>query len=306
MRRIHADLMLLLVALIWGLAFIFQKTAMDHIGPMLFVALRATIAAVVLVPFVLHENARVKESIGGGFYKICLSAGLAFFLGGYLQQEGLVTASVTNTGFLTALYVVITPFLAWGASGKVPTGVVWFAAGLSFIGTWLLGGGGKLESLGWGDFLVIASAFFWAAHVVIIGRSSAHNRPITFTAVQFAVVAMIALPSAFATETVSFEMIQNAAFELAFVGILSSGLTFTLLAVALRYTNPAEAAIVVSVEQVFAAIFAAILLSERLLPIGYAGAVLIVIATMMIQIVPLWQKHQLKRAAAKTKQASDR
>lgn len=281
----HADAALLFAAAIWGLAFVFQKSAMEHIGPLTFVAARGAIAALALAPLAWRESRRRSPGgdDGGALLKVGLSAGAAFFIAAWLQQAGLGTASVTNTGFLTALYVVITPFLAWGLTGKVPTPWVWPAAALSAIGTWLLGGG-TLAAFSRGDMLVALSAFLWALHVVITGKASSLGRPIAFTALQFAVVAALAAVAAGMLETVSVAGLQGAAIDIAYVGLLSSALTFTLLTAALRHTSASEAAVIVSTETLFAALSAYLLLGERLAAIGWAGAALILLATLLVQL----------------------
>ncbi len=188
MSRLHADIALLFAAAVWGIAFVFQKSAMDHIGPLAFIAARGVVAALALAPLALREHRRAPKPAGKGFWAIAVWGGGVFFVAAWLQQAGIVTATVTNTGFLTALYVVITPFIAWGWSSKVPSAVVWPAVALSAIGTWLLGGG-TLSAFSWGDQLVALSALFWAIHVVVTGRASPHGRPVAYTAIQFAVVA---------------------------------------------------------------------------------------------------------------------
>lgn len=283
MSRLNADIALLFAAAVWGLAFVFQKSAMDHIGPLTFIAARGAVAALALAPLALREHRRVGSSGNPGFWTIAVSGGVAFFIAAWLQQAGIRTATVTNTGFLTALYVVITPFIAWGWSGKVPNPIVWPAVALSAFGTWLLGGG-SLAAFSHGDLLVALSAFFWAAHVVITGRASPFGRPVAFTAVQFAVVSSLAAAGSGLLETPTLDGLRGAAVEIAYVGLLSSALTFTLLTVALQYTPPSEAAVIVSTETVFAAIAAYLLLGERLAPIGWAGAGLILAATLLLQL----------------------
>ncbi|MEO0671778.1 MAG: DMT family transporter [Pseudomonadota bacterium] len=288
MTRSRANAMLLAISVIWGLAFIFQKTAMDHMGPLLFVALRCLVATVVLAPLAWLEGRRSSTdslSTLGALSPIAAFSGVMFFLGAGLQQIGLVTATVTNTGFITGLYVVITPILAWAAFRVRPLSHVWGAAALAFIGTWFLGGG-TVGGFSTGDMLVAISAIFWAAHMVVIEASSKHARPITFTAIQFAVTGAIAFVFAFAFETVSWEAIQAAWTEILFVGVLSSALTFTLLAVAMRHAPSTDAAILVAMETVFAALAAAILLGERLSPIGWGGAAMMFAATLIVQLVP--------------------
>ena len=299
MRRYHANVMLLSIAAVWGLAFVFQKTAMDHIGPFLFLASRALLAALVLLPLALRENRKLGRSVPAGFWLISAAGGTSFFLGGIFQQIGLVTATVTNTGFLTGLYVVITPLLAWLVLHQAPRFYVWPAVALAFVGTWLLGGG-TIGGFSYGDWLVAISAIFWSAHILIIAQSARHARPIGFTAVQFSVVAIFSLVGAVLFETISLDGLAAAAGEIAFVGILSSALTFTLLAVALKYAPASEAMILVSTETVFAALAAVILLGEWLAPIGWLGAALMFTASLIVQAAPAVFDPQTAKSIAGT------
>jgi drug/metabolite transporter (DMT)-like permease len=283
MSRLHADIALLFAAAIWGLAFVFQKSAMSHIGPLTFLAARSTVAALALAPLAVREARQGHGTSGLGFLPVAVGGGIAFFLAGGLQQAGLVTATVTNTGFLTALYVVITPFIAWAWSNRRPSPFVWPAVVLSALGIWLLGGG-TLSAFSAGDLLVAISAVFWAGHVVITGSAAQFRRPIGFTAVQFAIVAALAGSSALSLETVTPSGLADAWLEIAYVGLLSSALTFTLLTVALQHTPPSEAAVIVSTEVLFSALAAYLLLNEHLGAIGWVGAVMILSGTLLIQL----------------------
>lgn len=284
MSRLHADIALLLAAAIWGVAFIFQKSAMAYIGPLAFIASRGAVAALALAPLALREGRRPgAKSASIGFWKIAISGGVAFFVAAWLQQAGIRTATVTNTGFLTALYVVITPFIAWTWNRIRPSAAVWPAVILSAVGTWLLSGG-LIGTFSDGDKLVAVSALFWALHVVVTGRASPFRRPIAYTAVQFAVVSALAMLFSLSLESTSLDGLIAAAPEIAYVGLLSSALTFTLLTVALQYTPPAEAAVIISLETVFAAVAAYWLLGERLGLVGWAGAALIMAAVLTLQL----------------------
>lgn len=288
MRRIHADLLLVLAAVVWGVAFVFQKTAMDHIGPLLFVAARSTVAALALAPLALREGCRAPDQFPSGLVRIATLGGMVFFLGAVIQQIGIITATATNAGFLTALYVVITPFLVWIFMRHAPVALVWPAVAMSFIGVWLLGGG-TVGSFARGDSLVAISAFFWAIHVLIVAQAARYTRPVTFSAIQFAVVATFGAAGAMLLEPISLAALAAAWREIAFVGLLSSALTFTLLAIAMKHTPPTEAAIIVSSETLFAALAAYMLLGERLSLIGWCGAGLILAAVLLVQAGPLLQ-----------------
>lgn len=283
MRRLYADVALFFSAAIWGFAFLFQKSAMEHVGPLLFIAARGSVAALVLAPLALREARGRTERAPVAFWRVGGAAGMAFFVAAWLQQAGIVTATVTNTGFLTALYVVITPFIAWAVIRRRPGALVWPAVILSALGTWLLGGG-SLSAFSQGDLLVALSAGFWALHVVIVGQASAHRRPIGFTCVQFLVVAVCAGAATLWLEPIALSGLAAASGEILYVGVLSSALTFTLLTLALQYTPPSEAAVIVSLETVFAAMGAYWLLGERLGPIGWLGALMILAATLVIQL----------------------
>jgi len=283
MRRIHADLLLLACAAIWGFAFLFQKTAMVHIGPMLFVAARGFVAALVLAPLAIVEHRRAGTPVPGSIPVMSGLAGGVFLAGAIVQQTGIQTASVMNTGFLTALYVVATPFVAFALMRRPIATPVWLAVGLSFAGTWLLGGG-TLGGLGAGDWLVALSSVFWATHVVVLGLAAPLGRPVLLSALQFLVVGTVAFIAALLFEPVSLAGLRAAATEIAFVGVLSSALTFTILAVALRATTPAEASIIVASETVFAAFGAWLVLGERLSPISALGAGLILAAVLTVQL----------------------
>lgn len=291
MRRLQADLLLLLAAAVWGVAFYFQKTAMAHIGPFLFIASRGFIAAVCLLPLALIEHRRVAIPWSMGLVKIGLAGGVAFLAGAALQQTGMVTATVTNAGFLTGLYVIATPIVSWLLFKRRPEGYVWPAVALAFVGIWLLGGG-TLSGFSTGDILIAASALIWAVHMLITSLATPYGRPVAYTAMQFACVGVGAAILTILIEESTLEGFLNALPSVAYVGVLSSALTFTLLAIALKATPPTEASILMSMEMLFAAAAGVILLGERLPPIGWVGAGLMFAATILVQIGPILKKHR--------------
>jgi drug/metabolite transporter (DMT)-like permease len=291
MNRIVADLMLLSAAAIWGLAFYFQKSAMSEIGPFLFIAARGLVASVALAPLAVLELRRRAGANGtpplwrARLVRLGITGGVVFFLGAALQQTGLITATVTNAGFLTGLYVVITPFLIWLTAGRAPRSIVWGAVALAFVGTWALGGG-TLGGFSKGDVLIAICAVFWSVHILVTSRSPRFGAPMTFTFVQFATVAALAAIAALLFEPISAEALEKASGAILYVGVLSSALTFTLLAIAMKHTPTAEATVLVSMETLFAALAGALLLGERLTSIGWFGAALLFAATLLVQLAP--------------------
>lgn len=293
MRRLKADLLLLLAAAVWGLAFYFQKTAMEHIGPFLFIAARGIIAAVCLTPLAILEATRAAVPWSIGVVQIGSAGGIAFLVASALQQTGIIDATVTNAGFLTGLYVVATPLIGWMLFGQLPAVHVWVAVALAFIGIWLLGGG-TVGGLSTGDALIAASAVVWAIHMVITSRASVYGRPVAYTAMQFAFVAFGGGVLTIAIESNTLDGLYKALPAIAYVGVLSSALTFTLLAIALKDTPPTEASILMSTETLFAAAAGVLLANEWLTPIGWMGAGLMFSATVLVQIGPALDRGRAK------------
>ena len=289
MRRFVADFLLLFAAAVRGLAFYFQKTAMSEIGPFLFIAARSLLASCALAPvaFVeLRRRARGREGAVdlAGLIRLGMLGGVVFFLGAALQQMGLVTATVTDAGFLTGLYVVITPFIVWLISRQPPSPVVWTAVAMAFTGTWALGGG-TVGGLSRGDVLIAICAALGDPHrrdepvAAFRHADGVHLLPIRHRR------------DAWRNRGPAFRAdlgrrAARASRSILYVGLLSSALTFTLLAIALKHTPAPEAAVLVSMETVFAAIAGAVLLGERLTPMGWFGAGLLFAASLLVQLSP--------------------
>jgi drug/metabolite transporter (DMT)-like permease len=297
MTRIQADLLLLFAAALWGVAFCFQKEAMSHFGPWTFIAGRSCLAVLALAPLIrLDTRQGSTEGMAPGLPRYAFMCGLAFLAAAFLQQSGLTTASVTNTGFLTSLYVVFTPLIAWILVRSRPPRTVWLAIALSFAGTWLLGGG-TLGGLGIGDYLVIAGSLFWSTHCVLSAKASRLGRPLTFTVMQFAAVAAISTGAALVLEQPTPGALQAAAIPILFVGLVSTAFTYTIFIIAMRHTTPQEAAVLLSAESLFAAAAGSLLLDERLSPIAWSGAALMTASVLLVQLGPRLGR-KLSRAGA--------
>lgn len=298
MTQTRANLLLLFAGLIWGLGFVAQSTAMENIGPLTFIGLRFIVATAAVLPFALRETARATKPLTSSDYKAFAILGSMLFSGMVLQQTGLLTTSVTNAGFLTGLYVVLVPLLGVLLFSQWPHPVVWVSAVFSLTGIFLLSGG-SLDGFSQGDWLIIAGAVFWALQGLFIARYALRiGRPITMACIQFAVVAVAGLAAALTFEQIEWHAIQAAAPEILFTGMFSSGVAFTLQAIGTRYTSAPQAAIFLSSEALFAALFGAILLGERLPVIGLAGCALIFLSMLMVEIVPRLRFKKTKTAFA--------
>ena len=281
-NTIRGEYLILLAAAVWGVAFYFQKTAMLHIGPLLFLGLRTGIAAFAMLPFAIREQRAAGPSVPK-VLPIAALGGLLFFSAGAVQQFGIVTATVINTGLLTALYVVVAPFAFWLIERQSPSPTVWISVAIAFLGVWGLGGG-SLGAFSQGDLLVALSAIGWGTQIVITGRAGRLARPATYTCLQFSFVAVLALGLAGVLEPISLQAIVDAADSILYVGFLSTALTFGIMAVALQHVPAPRASIILSTEVLFSSAAGYFLLGERLDLLGWLGAVLILVAVLTVRL----------------------
>lgn len=289
MTRGFANVLLLIAALIWGTTFVAQQLGMAGVGPLMFSGVRFLLGALVVLPLALREYARLADrGIRLDSTDLFAACGLGLLLcaGVVLQQIGIAGTSVSNAGFLTALYVPLVPLLGWIAHRQAPHLSLWPAAIGCFAGTFLLSGG-TFTALNAGDLWVIASTLFWAAHVLWVGRVAARKgAPILVAFTQFVVCGVLATGTGLALETTTLTGLRTALPTILYGGLLSVGIGFTLQVVAQRHTRPAEAAILLSSEVLFAALAGALYLGERLAPVQLAGGFLIFICIAGVQILP--------------------
>jgi drug/metabolite transporter (DMT)-like permease len=286
MTRVQANLLLLLAAAIWGGGFVAQSTAMQAIGPFWFIGLRFAVAAIVLLPFAFLEARKAAAPLKPNDVRGFAFVGLALFGGAATQQIGLQTTTVTNSSFITGLYVVFVPVIAVVFLRKPPHWIVWPAALMALCGIFLLSGG-ELSRLTIGDLLTVVCAVFWAVQITLAGISvNETGRPLALSATQFAVTAAMGLAFAALREPISFDAIRAAFGEILYVGIFSSGLAFALQVIGQRYTTSSQAAIFLSSEALFGASLAALLLGETISALGYVGCALMFLAMLMVELVP--------------------
>lgn len=297
LTRTRANLLLLLIAFIWGTTFVAQNLGMKEIGPFAFTGTRFLLGALVVLPLALREYRRLKQrgqAFSRGDWLGCIGLGVILTFGAALQQIGIAATTVTNAGFFTALYVPMVPLLGWLVYRHWPHWSVW-PSGLGCIaGTWLLGGG-ELAALNAGDFWVLASTLFWAAHVLFVGRVAAEKgAPITVAIMQFVVCGVLSLILAALTEPISLTQLEAASWSILYAGVLSVGVAFTLQVVAQRHTHAADAAIILSAETLFAALSGALFLSETLTATQFGGCLLILSGVLAVQLMPLIESRRKK------------
>lgn len=295
MSRLRADLLLLITALIWGTTFVAQKFAFEHIGGYTFVAARFTLSALLVLPLAIREHQRRPDIpfTPALSFELALLA-VAFCAAVLLQQFGMDEASVTNAGFLTGLYVVFVPLICWTVYRQKPSRLTLPAALLSVFGVWLLSGGPM--HIGQGDILVILSAIGFAWQITLVGRiMSKTAAPLRLSVFQYVTLVIVAWVMAFIVEQPAPDSIMAAAYPILYAGILSGGIAYTLQVIAQQYAPPADAAIIMGAEAVFAAIAGAWLTHDRLTPAGWTGCALIFAAIILVELGPhLLRKYRLK------------
>jgi drug/metabolite transporter (DMT)-like permease len=297
MTRVQANLVLLLAAAIWGGGFVAQSTAMHAIGPFWFIGLRFAVATVVVLPFVWLEGRKARTPVSPRHMLSFICVGITLFGGAETQQIGLLTTTVTNSSFITGLYVVFVPVIAVVFLRRAPHWIIWPAALMALSGIFLLSGG-AFSRLSTGDLLTVVCALFWAMQITLAGLAVGKTgRPLALSAVQFAVTAVAGLAVAVVLEPISFDVIRTTIWEILYVGIFSSGLAFALQVIGQRYTSSSQAAIFLSSEALFGASLGALLLGETISPLGYAGCALMFAAMLIVELVPEFMRRRTGMAA---------
>lgn len=287
-RNIRADLTLLLVAAIWGLAFVAQRLGMDHLGPFSFNAARFLLGALSLLPLLLIFRPKAGSTEPKAMLRGSIAAGIFLFLGASLQQVGLIWTSAGNAGFITGLYIIIVPLIGL-LLGHVTRLNTWIGGLLAVLGLYFLTvtqQPGESLSINTGDLLVLGSAFFWAGHVVIIGKLASQLDNLRLAIIQFFICALLSFIVAiiFEQDSLSLNNIVLAWQPIAYAGLLSVGVAYTLQVVAQRDAPASHAAIIMSLEAVFAVIGGWWLLNEAFSQRAMIGCGLMLLGMIASQV----------------------
>ncbi|MFD1261139.1 DMT family transporter [Entomomonas asaccharolytica] len=286
--KLRANILMLITAMIWGSTFLGQNVAMNYMGALTFSGVRFLLGTLTLLPiiiFYLKKNKLTllqifsKRTIIGGFL-----LGIILTIGINLQQIGIKYTTITNAGFITGLYVILVPILGLIIGQKTGLGI-WIGAILAVIGMALLTITDHL-TMGFGDLITLSSAFAWGLHVLIAGLLVSRYDPIAVAFMQCLVCSIFSLLLAIPFEGLQISFTQPALLAIFFTGIVSVAISFTLQLIAQKDAVPSHAAVILSLEAVFAAIFGALFLDESLTTRGYIGCILMFIGMIIAQIWP--------------------
>ncbi len=290
--NLRADCLLLLTAVIWGCAFVAQRSGMRYVGPFTFNGIRFALGGCALIPLIMYRNRRYGTQSGSGpsffsfeFLKKGLLIGVVLFCGASLQQIGMVFTTAGKGGFITGLYVILVPVIGLFL-GQRPGWSSWAGSILATFGMYLLSVTETL-AIAPGDLWVLASAFFWACHVLILGWLSPKMDTIKLACAQFFVCAILSLAAAAVAEPISISGIRDGILPILYGGLMSVGIAYTLQVVAQKDAPPAHASIILSLETVFAAVSGWMLLGEGLSLRAMIGCVLMLAGMLLVQLWPV-------------------
>ena len=288
------NMILIFTAVIWGLGFAWQRRGMEDIGPITFTASRELISAVFIgiVAALLSLKSRTSRAsmkpdelkeyrsstVAGG---ICCGVFLVFAT--LFQQMGIVYTSAGKAGFITAMYMLMVPVIGFVVFRKKNTWLVWLAVFIGVVGMYLLCITGKF-TLSKGDALECVCALLYSCHILCCDRFAPKGDPVTISAIQFAVATVISTILAFVFETPSMDQVMLAIQPILYCGFVSGGMGYTLQIVGQSFTDPTPAALIMSLEAVFAVLGGALMLHERMSGREIAGCVIMFVAIVLVQI----------------------
>ena len=284
-KQLSGVFALLGATVIWGSAFIAQSVGMDKIGPFTFQAVRCFLAVVFLFPAsALFSKGKPfwKSLADPALWRSGVICGLALFAASSLQQIGLVYTDAGKAGFLTAMYIVFVPFLGLFV-GQRPGRNALLSLIPAIVGLYLLSCT-SVSGINKGDVLLLLCAVAFSVQILLIDRHCAGLDGLKLNCIQALVVAVLSVPCALLTETVDASLIASCWLPLGYAGVLSMGVAYTLQIVGQKGVAPSAAALLMSLESVFAALFGWLLLHETMTRAELLGCVLVFAAVVISQL----------------------
>lgn len=287
-EQLKGSLLLLIGTVIWGCAFVAQSVAMDHIGPFTFQAFRSLLAVIVLIPVAAVFDRGRKD--GGTFagrwtdkelWKTGLACGAALFVASGLQQMGMVYTDPGKAGFLTAMYIVLVPVLGLFL-GKRAGRLVWISVAIAAVGLYLLSCVG-VETINIGDVYLMGCALAYAVQITLVDRLAGSLDGVRLNCIQFFVVAVLSGAVMLFAETFTWSGILACGAALLYTGILSSAVGFTLQILGQQRLAPEPAALIMSLESVFAVLAGWVILGQKLSLPESIGCALVFAAVILSQ-----------------------
>ena len=276
--RLKADLLLFMVAIIWGTAFVAQGVAGQYGVAYLFNGISFMLAGVILIPFIPKGTKISKDQ-----WKWMVSAGVVLFVATAMQQVGLLYTKVANASFLTSLYAVFTPFLLWIGFRERPHWVDMIAVSMAGVGAFMLSTSGKFQTQP-GDSIELIGSIFWALHFVLLGKFAAKFDSVSFASGHFFISGLLNFIIGLFVEKISILGAPPLMGAILYRATLSIGIGYTLQVWGQKHTPPTDAALILGLEAVFAVAAAWLWLDQSLAPIQVVGCIVIFIAVLISQL----------------------
>jgi drug/metabolite transporter (DMT)-like permease len=280
LMRLKADLLLFMVAIIWGTAFVAQGIAGQYGVAYLFNGVSFMLAGLILIPFIPRRAQGA--TISADQWKWMLVAGVVLCFATALQQVGIFFTKIANASFLTSLYAVFTPFLLWIGFRERPHWVDLIAVAMAGVGAFMLSTGGQFQVQA-GDSIELIGSVFWALHFVVLGKYASKFESISFASGHFIISGFINFMIGLFVEDISILTALPLMGAILYRATLSIGIGYTLQVWGQKHTPPTDAALILSLEGVFAVIAAWFALKQTLLPIQIIGCVVIFVAVLISQ-----------------------
>jgi drug/metabolite transporter (DMT)-like permease len=282
-KALHSNLLLLLAALIWGFAFVAQRKGMESIGPLTFNGIRFLLgAATVLVVIAFSSKRSLLKLPGKKLLLHGLMAGIALFIAASFQQLGILYTTAGNAGFITSLYILFVPAIGLLRRQHAP-GRIWIGAIIATSGLYFLSMHGKLQ-MGIGDLLVLLSAVFWAMHLIVLSHIAPLHDFKWIAFLQFLFCGIFSIVPGLLLEPVSSAALASATYPILYAGIVSAGIGFTLQVAGQRHARADHAALILSLEAVFAVVGGFLILNEKMAAMQLFGCALMLAGVIISQL----------------------
>lgn len=298
--KTFGNLVLLITSIIWGFAFVFQRSGMDSIEPITFNAARMTCGAifVTLLAFIIDKKKNIKRSPSDTEQPSRIKAtvfagvlcGLLLTAASTLQQMGLVYTTAGKAGFITAMYMLFVPILNLILFKEKGSAKTWIAIMLGVAGMYLLC---MNEGVAFtkGDLLILVCALLFSGHILCCDQFTKNCDPVKISAIQFIVASVLSSILALITETPTLDKVFSAAVPILYCGLISGGIGYTLQIVGQKYTDPSSASLLMSLESVFALIAGVLMLNENMSPREFIGCAVMFAAIILVQLPNFKKKN---------------
>lgn len=290
-KKLLSNIALFLTALIWGLSFVAQKSAMNYVGAFSFNFARSLLGGISLIPLIFiikfikedHRTKEIKHQQHIELAKAGISCGIALFTAMSIQQYSMISATAGKAGFISALYIIYVPLISMFFGQKLARNVK-ISVGIALIGLYLLCFKPNSGGFDFYDILLLISAFFYGVHILVVNHFSNKVDAAKISCLQFFVVAILSVPLMLILETPNLSGFIACKIPLLYAGILTCGVAYTLQIFGQKYTAPVIASLILCLESVFAVFGGSIILHETMTPKEILGCMFMISAVVLSQL----------------------